>query len=923
MSIIVLLFHLFSLKAEAIELNKSNTSEFLNAVSVLEYSSGSNRQYSGFGFDGANFKGSKIINSFTITDLDEPRQASLLDTRATIIADNGVYWEIPVIWVDEEGNEISIHLDIRKSYPVFVFFLPEGYSIKNNDDGAFNIFLPDFVNEILNTNGMLSLADTSNGLIYFTARLGGYETLNENAIQPSILDYSSNEEQIAWESQTYENYGQEINVYEDKSSSYQNDLDNFVIDWESDDIDSVPSSSPNGNDDPINETDQNGVDPTPQSITDGNDTEPNSTEPIPQSITDGNGTDQNSTNTTQPPVETDIVLMHCDSNAINTIGYDELEWLVKLVKYNVEPQAVNLLLDSFPAYQAAADNNELGKNIGLYIYYNDYTDSRGEISNRSDVIGGVAGQNSGDTYEYRIVLNASKIFDYDASTDSYSHDDGQARETIDNAVIHELMHSFMYDYTRTGMTGEQYSSTSGEALVHSEASETYSEVKYPTWFIEGIASTVDNTIQANNDILQNSYGYDDSKDSYDVSKIAYSFAVDKTIQLSYCDDNQVDSSDTVKSAYISGYLANVYLGYLAAKKYDGVDAISGNTNSGDYSFDSSIIRGGVNHILEELHEGKTLDEVIKEISTDNLNYTQYKDTEDFTKKFGKNGAQDFIADFLNYIESISSDDAIANGSILMEFTDTTQSPLQTDNNESATVYVPADTKDFVTSTVSNEDALQAGGCSELGITEDTEADLGNNSNDENNSGGNNSNDEINSGGNNSNDEIHSGYNSNDEFNTVGGGGFGGFDEFHTLKIDSSSLNGEDKEQPVCGSSNEIDEDGFFDIITQESNSTESLEDESYEPFSSSDSDEVLETNDSATDTSFETLDQSEDETIEDMVKALASVEYSSNPDANENSDDSSDAENKEDALVNVNDDGTGKENDGEENADGEPSCDSD
>ncbi|WP_026522331.1 hypothetical protein [Butyrivibrio sp. VCB2001] len=885
MSIIVMAFHLCALKAEAVDLNKADTSEFLNAVTSIEHSTGSKREFMGLGYDTSSFNGSKNIGSFAITDLDEPLHGKLLDTRATIIADNGVFWEIPVLWVDEDGNEISIHLDIRKSYPVFVFFIPDGYSIKKSDFGDFNIVLPDFVSEILSTNGMLSLADPSKGLIYFTTRLGGKNEQSVDVVQVSAADLTDTNDDIEIVNQITDNLVQTTEPRDDIiPEQVQNDICGIENEAGQNVTDSVTTPPTTDNDNSLSESEQSG------------------------------------SNIVVPSVTADIVSMHCDQNAINAIGYDELEWLVKLVKYNIEPQAVNLLLDRFPAYQAAADNNELGKNIGLYIYYDDYTDSQGGISNQSDAVAGVAGKNNGDTYSYRIVLNASKVFDYDVNTDTYSHDEELARESLDNTILHELMHAFMYDYTRPGMTGEQYNTTTEEIEVNDPSSAVYSDVKYPTWFVEGMASTVENSVQAYNDTMRSSFGYDNSTESYDISKIQYSYTVDKSLQLAYADSPQVEQADTIKSAYMSGYLANVYLGYLAALKYDGVDAIDGSTGSGTYSIDSSVIRGGVNHILEELHNGKTLDDVISEISQTDSSNPAFIDTEDFTKKFiksGSGGSQEFVTNFLNYIESISTDDEMVNGSILMDFTDAALSPLQPENAENAPVYVPADTKEFVDSTVLNEDALQAGGSSETGITDGTH-----NSNDETNIGGNNGNDETNTGGNNPNDEIHSGYNSNDEFHFPGSGGFGEFDEFHVLKMDSSSLIDVEKEQAVMDTESEMNVD-LSSGADQESNIKEASADDSLDQAASDDPEEGMVVDIPSAERELLENPTTEEEimaedAIKDTLDALENAEYVSSDDTTNSDDDTSEADTNEDALVNNTDDGAGKEEDVPDDGNGEP-----
>lgn len=46
---------------------------------------------------------------------------------------------------------------------------------------------------------------------------------------------------------------------------------------------------------------------------------------------------------------------------------EDLEWLIDLIINTIEPQAVNLLVNKFPAFSAAAQEGAIGKQIGMYI----------------------------------------------------------------------------------------------------------------------------------------------------------------------------------------------------------------------------------------------------------------------------------------------------------------------------------------------------------------------------------------------------------------------------------------------------------------------------------------------------------------------------------------------------------------------------
>ena len=65
------------------------------------------------------------------------------------------------------------------------------------------------------------------------------------------------------------------------------------------------------------------------------------------------------------------VAIHCSQEALNVMGVEDLDELVRMVKYRAQPQAAELLRTSFPAFEEAARNNKLGTQIGLNILYDD------------------------------------------------------------------------------------------------------------------------------------------------------------------------------------------------------------------------------------------------------------------------------------------------------------------------------------------------------------------------------------------------------------------------------------------------------------------------------------------------------------------------------------------------------------------------
>ncbi len=61
--------------------------------------------------------------------------------------------------------------------------------------------------------------------------------------------------------------------------------------------------------------------------------------------------------------------IYCSRTAKDALGDEQLQALVDLIVTSVDPQAVNLLIERFPCFTEAAAKNDLGREIGLYIYF--------------------------------------------------------------------------------------------------------------------------------------------------------------------------------------------------------------------------------------------------------------------------------------------------------------------------------------------------------------------------------------------------------------------------------------------------------------------------------------------------------------------------------------------------------------------------
>ena len=71
----------------------------------------------------------------------------------------------------------------------------------------------------------------------------------------------------------------------------------------------------------------------------------------------------------EQPSSKSLVDIYCAQTAREHFTDADLEWIINLIINYLEPQAVELLLNSFPAFREAANNGQIGTRIGLYIYY--------------------------------------------------------------------------------------------------------------------------------------------------------------------------------------------------------------------------------------------------------------------------------------------------------------------------------------------------------------------------------------------------------------------------------------------------------------------------------------------------------------------------------------------------------------------------
>ncbi len=589
------------------------------------------------------------LSELRITGIDRPVTGKNLPMKAMVRTRENISWEIPVIWIDDLGNTAYIAQEGRTYTPNFIFYVPQGYKIKDvGADGRFIVSIPDFLTEVFGEDSLIFAIDPVNGITYITflpalqALAAGREKL------PVVTPGNSSEVQSSSDAEAAEE--------EESATPY-----------------------------------------------------------IPTPVT--------------PDREVpDQVLLHCSPKVIDKVDRQTLEELVSLVKNKLEPQAVNLLINSFDAYSKAADQNnlELSKSLGLYIYYASETveDDLDGDKMPSDALALIYGDYFDETFKYFMGINAYTVLYEDEEDGNWKFKE-DATDDFCNTIVHEMMHAIMFDYTRTGMVTDD---------------------SYPVWFIEGSASAVENVYQYRHPSFRElGIVNEDGSVNYSTTSILEKYT-DKTLTGDNIFDIETElrKPESYMFAYTSGYLAFVYLSYMAAA-FEGEDAITVDDNGtvDDYSDDKitgikmDYIRDGASRILELLHDGNSLDSVIAHYSSrgaDDANPI-YETTDDFTVKFIKGdnentvtrtlfdkdltddkspviyGSLPFCMYYLNYLESQSTKDIVANGSILRDSMNYT-SPLDPYKEEESNLYslvLGEANSVLVASTVDNDNALKAGG----------------------------------------------------------------------------------------------------------------------------------------------------------------------------------------------------------------------
>ena len=390
--------------------------------------------------------------------------------------------------------------------------------------------------------------------------------------------------------------------------------------------------------------------------------------------------------------------LYCSKAAKEAVDGDVLEQVCALLVNRLEPQGVNLLLDKLPALKAAAEQDGLSSEIGMYIYY-----GRGDYDSYAHFIDGTAAASTSIcpiedddeniTLGQIIAFNTKAIINKDEGGKAYFDVDSHEWLRFEYAVLHELVHAMMNDYNRAGMMGynDPESINIGYNDIRQIRNKYIKLLSFPQWFVEGTASVIGD-------------GYDQVDDIYDTFKSTDGVFTAESVLNAYL-GNQYNTlkSGSLMAGYVSGYLAMFYLCDLAAKQNPEIGAAITETN-GDFQMDNQKLLYGFNDILSRLHNGETLDGVIYSL-TDG----RFADTADFEKRFicGEQVDDAYIGDeetlnlcvnILNYFDGLTKTHGeTANGSFLVPFENVGAFPFEIDSDAHAEKYKANGSNDYVES----------------------------------------------------------------------------------------------------------------------------------------------------------------------------------------------------------------------------------
>ena len=648
---------------------------------------------------------------------------------AAVTTAEGIVWEIPLFWMDD-SNMLAEKKESGRIYkPVLAFFVPDEYVVQEDTANGFTVTLDAFLSGLYErAGGAVCFYEPNTNITYIAAAGADLSFLEKEEEKlpaepvPGLPDDLRKPADGTYHNPSLNTGGPlpEEGEESGKSSGIYRDRKDQNTEKETEQ--SGNNDGP-GTGNESSQTDESDTGDS-SSQTDEPDTGDSSSQTEEPSKTDSDDKteEEPEQEEEETPLTREQLLAHCAGNTLNKYGEDEMADLVNLIITCIQPQAVALIKSKFPAFAEAAEEDALGKEIGLYVYRmfgeKDGVKAHADASSRAlaYVSYHIDEDDKGRVQlGYILGLNTFYFQCRDEEGNLQIDRSEQAVSNLDNSIIHEMFHAFMCDYNRTGTIG----TPDPEDYLHSgkELKDIRNVYEFPGWFKEGIASAVENNYQYRYEYFQllryegdGTIGSRHTPENLLNTYLTRLFLLEDDVE--YEDSYDIGAEEaTSTSMYVTGYLAALYLGELAARQNTLSSSLSVDGN-GSTKISSETIRLGLNSILERLHKGETLDQVICSISDG-----RYRDVSDFEQKFIKGadqkGDQDsisFCVDFLNYMQDIGTANTyIPNGSILFDFDRDFTTPIDRSVTLKTDLYRITDSSDYTASTAILETPYTDGG----------------------------------------------------------------------------------------------------------------------------------------------------------------------------------------------------------------------
>ena len=303
--------------------------------------------------------------------------------EAEVVTREGITWKIPLFWTDENNMPLQERLPGIDCSPVLAFFVPEEYAVQNDAENGFMVTLDEELSRLYEAaGGAVCFYEMKTGITYIAAGtdlefLQGREEKMPAAPIPGLPDDLQKPTDGTYRNPS-KHTGSELSEKDDDKAEGHSETGGRPGDSAPQDIRGIgkdPEETEPGNaadedgeQEPAGSTDDLRGRDSPEIQGDSGTEDDSPQADLPSRIDGLEEPDEEEGQTDQKePLTREELLEHCADNTLKRYGEDEMVNLVELIINTIQPQAVEFIKNSFPAFAEAAKAGDLGKEIGLYI----------------------------------------------------------------------------------------------------------------------------------------------------------------------------------------------------------------------------------------------------------------------------------------------------------------------------------------------------------------------------------------------------------------------------------------------------------------------------------------------------------------------------------------------------------------------------